>query len=189
MQRRVLYRALEKVCGSAKDLGARHVTLLGELFSHQVGHELSLPYRTMARRIYEGVELLAQRVEAMEQYGDAIRPDQIRMQVLERGQVVEISKKKYTKWFDYDKIKYNAQIRKRQNGDYLVIDDAGHRQKLKSYLVNSKIPRAQRDELLLLADGSHVMWVIGYRISDYYKVDEHTQRVLEVRYDGGKEDE
>ena len=53
----------------------------------------------------------------------------------------------------------------------------------------NQIPQAQRDELLLLADGSHVMWVIGYRISDYYKVDEHTKRVLEVRYDGGKEDE
>ena len=111
------------------------------------------------------------------------------MEVLERAQITEISKKKYTKWFDYDKIECNVQIRKRQSGDFLVIDSAGHRQKLKNYLVNEKIPQAERDGLWLLADGSHIMWVIGHRISDYYKVDEHTKRVLEVQYYGGNEDE
>ena len=81
------------------------------------------------------------------------------------------------------------QLLLRQSGDYLVVDSSGHRQKLKNYLVNEKIPKAERDGLLLLADGSHIMWVIGHRISDYYKVDEHTKRVLKVQYHGGKEDE
>ena len=189
MRRRVLYRVLWTVCGSAKDLGSRHVALLEELFSHQVGRVMMFPYQAVATRVYEGVCLSVPCEEESGADVDTIPADQICMRVLEWDRIGEISKKKYTKWFDYDKIKYNAQIRKRQSGDYLVIDGAGHRQKLKSYLVNEKIPQAQRDELLLLADGSHVMWVIGYRISDYYKVDEHTKRVLEVRYDGGKEDE
>lgn len=81
------------------------------------------------------------------------------------------------------------QIRRRQDGDYLTIDAEGHRQKLKNYLVNEKIPRQERGQLWLLADGSHIIWVIGHRISDYYKVDTHTRRILKVQYSGGKEDE
>ena len=189
MQRRVLYRALETVCGRARDLGMRHVTLLQELFAHQVGHELAFPYGVLAARVYEGVELLPGHARDVRKNEQEIVPDQIRMDVLEQFELSEISKKKYTKWFDYDKIEYSVQIRKRQSGDYLVVDSSGHRQKLKNYLVNEKIPKAERDGLLLLADGSHIMWVIGHRISDYYKVDEHTKRVLKVQYHGGKEDE
>ena len=187
MQRRVLYRALETVCGRAKDLGARHIVLLQELFSHQVGRELMLPYRVRARRTYEGVELFVK--SGSEVIEEETAPGQIRMEILEHVPIAEISKKKYTKWFDYDKIECNVQIRKRQSGDYLIIDSAGHRQKLKNYLVNEKIPQAERDGLWLLADGSHIMWIIGHRMSDYYKVDEHTKRVLEVQYYGGNEDE
>ena len=189
MQRRVLYRALQTVSERAKDLGARHIELLRELFLHQVGRELVFPHGVLAVRTYEGVELLTGSVQDAWQAGDETLPERIHMEVLERVPISEISKKKYTKWFDYDKIQYSVQIRRRESGDYLVVDQAGHRQKLKNYLVNEKIPKTARDNLWLLADGSHVMWVIGHRISDYYKVDEHTKRVLKVQLSGGKEDE
>lgn len=45
-----------------------------------------------------------------------------------------------------------------------------------------KFQRLQRDEILLLADGSHVVWVIGYRISAYYKVTETTKNILRADY-------
>ena len=189
LQRRVLYRALRTAGGGARDLGTRHVVLLQELFSHQAGRELRLPYEVLAVRAYAGVVLYPKGVPDAGQAEDETLPERIHMEVLEQVPVAEISKKKYTKWFDYDKIQYSVQIRRRQSGDYLVVDSAGHRQKLKNYLVNEKIPKGARDRLWLLADGSHVMWVIGHRISDYYKVDEHTKRVLKVQYDGGKEDE
>ncbi len=121
--------------------------------------------------------------------GMAFLPEQVRMEVLTNFDLAEISKKKYTKWFNYDRIKDNVRIRRRESGDYLVIDGEGHRQKLSRYMVNEKIPQEERDELLLVADGSHVMWVIGHRISDYYKVDENTTKVLKVQLSGGKEDE
>lgn len=186
MQRRVLYRALKTVSGKSKDLTGRHVALLQELFTRQVGRELALPYCVTAVRTYGGLSLLP---ACTENTGERITPDQIRMEVLDDFQLSEISKKKYTKWFDYDKIKHNVQIRGRRSGDYLVIDGDGRRQTLKSYLVNEKIPRAERDQLPLLADGAHIMWVIGHRISDYYKVSEHTRRVLKVQYYGGNENE
>lgn len=105
------------------------------------------------------------------------------------GHMSQISKKKYTKCFDYDKIKVGFCVRNRQPGDYLVVDASGSCQKLKKYLVNEKVPVTERDQLLLLADGAHIMWVVGYRISSYYKVEAHTRRILEVTFCGGEEDE
>ena len=49
-------------------------------------------------------------------------------------------------------------------------------------MVNEKIPSSERDTIPLLADQDHVMWVVGGRISEYYKVTSDTKRVLEVKY-------
>ena len=42
---------------------------------------------------------------------------------------------------------------------------------------------------MLLADDAHILWVIGYRISEDIKVTEHTKRILEIQIDGGRKDE
>ena len=52
---------------------------------------------------------------------------------------------------------------------------------LKDYMINQKIPRTERDSNLLLAEGSHVLWLAGYRISEYYKISENTKFVLQVQ--------
>jgi tRNA(Ile)-lysidine synthase len=187
MVRRVIYGCVERLVPGAKDVGARHIALIQELFSHQVGARIRLPYGIAAERTYEGISLFREsdicenRTENFE--------NQFFMEIVTGLIKSEISKKKYTKWFDYDKIKNNVQIRARRQGDYLVIDREGHRQSLRRYLMNEKIPAAERESLPLVADGSHIMWVVGHRISDYYKVDEHTKRVLKVQWNGGKEDE
>ena len=38
---------------------------------------------------------------------------------------------------------------------------------------------------MLLADGSHILWVVGKRISEGYKVTKETKRVLKVQVCGG----
>ena len=40
---------------------------------------------------------------------------------------------------------------------------------------------------MLLAAGSHILWVIGQRISEAYKVTLKTKHILEVCIHGGKE--
>ena len=96
-----------------------------------------------------------------------------------------IPQNRYTKWFDYDKITTTLLLRTRRQGDYLTIDDALHTKSVKQYMINEKIPRMQRDSMHILADGAHILWVPGYRISTRYRVDESTRRILQVRLRGG----
>jgi tRNA(Ile)-lysidine synthase len=92
-----------------------------------------------------------------------------------------IPQKAYTKWFDYDRITTCAVFRLRRPGDYLVINRDGQRKKLKKYLINEKVPKSRRENMFVLADDSHIMWVPGLRISEYYKVTDSTATILEVR--------
>lgn len=89
----------------------------------------------------------------------------------------EVPKKKYTKYLAYDTMAPCPVLRTRREGDYLIINSDAGKKKLKDYLIDEKVPRARRDELLLVAQGSHVLWVIGMRISEGAKVSAHSKAV------------
>ena len=96
----------------------------------------------------------------------------------------EIPVKNYTKWVDYDRISNSLVVRHRRRGDYITINDEGQTKKLKSYFVDEKIPSEVRDKVLLIADGSHIVWIIGYRLGSYYKVTERTNKILKLVFKG-----
>mgnify|MGYP000060724633 FL=1 len=107
--------------------------------------------------------------------------------VFSRDNSQNIPEKTYTKWFDYDKIASTVVFRTRQQGDYLTVNKALNHKSIQDYFVNEKIPAKERDHLFLLAEKSHIIWVLGRRISEYYKVRENTKRVLQVKVAGAEE--
>ena len=83
------------------------------------------------------------------------------------------------KWLCADDLVNPLQWRSRRTGDYITLPSG--RKKLKDFMIDEKIPRVERDRLALLADGSHVLWIYGHRISEAVKITENTQLVLHVR--------
>ena len=96
----------------------------------------------------------------------------------------ELPQNRYTKWFDYDKMEERAVIRTRGRGDFLTIADGKGKtvhKSLKDYMIGEKIPRRLRDGIRLVAFGNHILWLVGWRISEDFKVSGDTERVLQVR--------
>ena len=94
-----------------------------------------------------------------------------------------IPQNKYTKWFDYDRIERSIVIRTRRPGDYLTVNAADQRKTLKAYFIDRKIPQKERDQICLVTDGDHVIWIVGERISNYYKVGETTRTILSLTFE------
>ena len=190
MKRRIVYEAIAAAAGSKKDIERSHVEAVMELMENQSGRQLSLPYDLNAQRIYQGIRLVKLHTAAKEETRGKTPEEMqklVRTRVFDRPDELLIPKKKYTKWLDYDKIKNGLQVRTRRSGDYLQIDDAGGKKSLKKYLIDEKVPGEERGDLPLLCDGDHVVWVIGRRVSAYYKVTDETRRIIEVLYIGGLE--
>ena len=85
-----------------------------------------------------------------------------------------------TKWFDYDKIKGTVLFRRKEQEDFLQIDGIGHHKKIKKLLKDEKVDATEREKLWLFAEGKHVIWIPGIRISEAYKVDKDTKTILEI---------
>jgi len=62
-------------------------------------------------------------------------------------------------------------IRNRRHGDrFRPLGLGGHAKKLKSFLIDRKIPREQRDRIPLLIWNGEIVWVAGVEISDSFKI-------------------
>lgn len=187
LQAYVLRRMLAVAAGSEKDLSSRHIDALLDLLKGAVGRRADLPQGIRAEREYAGLKIEKNTgiKPAPPEHGTEI-PLEITVFPREKGQEnQEFPKNQYTKWFDYDKIKGMLSVRTRRTGDYITLSGGG-RKSVKAYMIDEKIPAARRDSIFLLAEGSHVLWIIGYRISEYYKIGPETATILQAKLDGGE---
>ena len=178
-----------------KDITARHIDSVLELLGKGTGKEVNLPYG-MTAGIEYGRLIFSRGKEAYAMPDSIAGPERsgeraaarLDFQVFPRQNQQEIPKNQYTKWFDYDKINSALSVRYRETGDYITLAGGG-RKTVKSFMIDEKIPKEERGKILLAADGSHILWIIGYRISEYYKITDDTHTVLQIQIDGGKIDE
>ena len=196
----VIQRVLEQVSNKRKDISMIHMKDVESLFENQVGRRIDLPYAMQAVRCYEGVRLekKEKKIPKVREANVLDAPEICMRDVLVCHRIfanaskkqndtdtmrdIQLSEtgKRYTKQFDYDIIKGNVVVRTRQSGDYIVMNEQGNKQKIKDYFINQKIPSEKRDTILLIAEESHVLWIVGYRTSLAYKVSERTNKILEI---------
>lgn len=195
----VVKEAIGRAAGGLRDVGNRHIEAVVRLFGQQTGRTVSLPEGICASRCYEGVRIGKKehdRTTALEKRREICLSETkettfcgrtFSFRILQNStDISDIPEKTYTKWFDYDIMDDNVELRTRLPGDYITIDRHGKTQKLKSYFINEKIPAELRDSLILVAKGHHVLWIVGYRMSYSCHVGSGTKRILEIRVDEGE---
>ena len=169
----VLWRIFLEAHGGLKDVGERHFDALKALAEQESGSRLMLPGGRTILREQESIRLLSDLGEKKETWSFRIR-------LFPWKEGLKIPAGTYTKWIDYDIIKNPLCLRTRQEGDYLILPD-GSRKSLARFMIDEKIPLGKRDTVPLLADGSHVLWVIGYRLSAAAYIGSGTRTAAEIQ--------
>ncbi|NLD50506.1 MAG: tRNA lysidine(34) synthetase TilS [Clostridiaceae bacterium] len=196
-KRRILRRALKQLKGSTRGIENTHIESVINLTENgKTGSVLHLPsgirilksYKTV--KVYEfkedgsdsnfDVELKIPGTTFVEEAGVTIES-----YLEDRIGETEIKRSKNSnneQLFDYDKINGVIRIRKRCDGDVFKPLNSNGTKKLKEYFIDKKIPSEIRDKIPLVAVGKEIIWIVGNRMSDRFKVTENTKRVLRLSY-------
>lgn len=193
MLKRIIMKALGELASGMKDIGETHIESVAALADAQSGKYADVRQGITARREQNGILIYRDcqnevyeplKIEVPSVITPWDRTERFEFEIVDWNKNKKILNNIYTKCFDYDKIKVGLWLRTREEGDYLVIDSQGHRKKLNQYFIDEKIPEYMRKRTILLADGHHIMWVVGRRISAEYKITDDTKRVLAVHCKG-----
>lgn len=166
LQRRALRLMTRDVL--AQDVSLAHITALqGILISPNPSAQCALPHGYIARRRYDGIEILRETANTFPATALPIPGETV---LSELGMKItckftENFKKSVNSPFRFA-IKYDmiAQsilwIRPRRSGDQMSVDGV-HRKTLKKLFIERRIPRAERERTAVLTDGERVLAVAG----------------------------
>lgn len=81
---------------------------------------------------------------------------------------------------DYEKLHFPLVLRKWQSGDEFCPLGMKGKKKLSDFFIDQKMSVNEKSNQWLLCSGSDVVWVVGRRIDDRYKIRENTQTVYKI---------
>lgn len=79
---------------------------------------------------------------------------------------------------DLDLVAFPVTVRPWKPGDRFMPLGMKQMKKISDFLIDLKVPVTEKEQVLLLLSGSDVMWVMGYRIDDRFRVSEETGKII-----------
>lgn len=193
IQQRIIRIAILIINGSLQGITEVQISSVINLFlASNTGKEVHLSNNIIAKTSYgdliieKGVgeeaskyfyELRFPGLNALESIGYSFN-----IEIFPKDDGFTMNKGKNIKCFDFDKVKGNLAVRNRLDGDRLIPFGMKGTKKLKDYFIDEKVPKEMRDKIPLIVDEENILWVVGYRTNDLYKVTKKTKRILSISY-------
>lgn len=83
---------------------------------------------------------------------------------------------------DYDKVQFPLMLRKWEKGDYFKPFGFDHYKKLSDFFVDRKYSLLDKERAWILASGEKIIWLVGDRLDDRFRIDTDTSRILEIMW-------
>lgn len=93
----------------------------------------------------------------------------------------EIVKDKNIACVDLDKVEFPLLMRKWRQGDYFQPLGMTGFKKVSDFFIDQKIPLHEKDRTWLLCSGKKIVWIMGHRIDNRFKVTNSTTRILKIK--------
>ncbi len=84
-------------------------------------------------------------------------------------------------FIDYDKLTFPISLRHKKEGDFFYPLGMNQKKKLSKFYIDEKYSLFDKEQQWLLCSGENIVWVIGKRLDNRFKVTEKTKKILIVR--------
>ena len=196
LRRRILRLAVAEVFGEVRDLYFNHFESMLNLIDGEAPNStLDLPNDGAFRRAYN--RILIQKVVdnyVPFEYEVAV-PGHTPLPLLDAEMIATVAEQpmnctvadkfpdgKFQAVFDLDLLQLPLTLRQRRDGDRFHPLGMQGTKKLKDFLIDAKIPRQERERVPVLMNRDEIVWVVGYRTSELFKIRADTKRRLYLSY-------
>jgi tRNA(Ile)-lysidine synthase len=157
-----------------KGKSGRRVKLIGNIWAEVSGENLAI-YKERKRQYDYTISLPGEKnfkSLGMKIRAEVVSRSSLPKRIKSNGEEVA--------FLDWEKLKEPFILRSRRPKDKLKPLGMQGTKNIADFLIDMKVPRYERDEVMLLTTQGEIAWVVGYRISDEFKVTDKTKRVLRM---------
>ena len=189
---RIIRLAIHDSVGNLYNFEKIHIYDIIRIQKCSTGKELNLPKNVYAFNNYGDIVICRNKKQNIKIYDEEYIlhsgmneikhiKSKITIKSINMKEKLDYKYNNLVKHFDYDKVKGHITLRHRRDGDRFSPLGMSGSKKLKDLFIDLKVPKEQRDEVPLICFGDHIAWIIGYRVSELFKIDENTKNILEVK--------
>lgn len=106
------------------------------------------------------------------------------VELCEQQTPIQFSKDNKTLFVPSSKLSFPLTLRHWQPGDYFYPLGCKGKQKLSDFFSNQKIDNFHKDNILLLCNDADILWIVGYRSDNRYKIETNTKQYYKITYNG-----
>ena len=110
-------------------------------------------------------------------------PLNLQIEILKDLSFVKIPKAKEIAMLDADKLIFPLLLRKWDKGDSFFPYGMKAEKKISDYYINLKYSIIDKENQWLLCSGKDIIWVVGQRIDDRYKITDKTKTIYKIEVD------
>jgi len=111
---------------------------------------------------------------------ELLSPVHLKIGVLKRNDSFKTPDTPLVACIDYNKLQFPLVIRKWQQGDYFKPLGMNGFKKVSDFFIDSKLSLPQKENTWMITNGEQVVWIIGQRLDDRYKITPATQTILRL---------
>jgi tRNA(Ile)-lysidine synthase len=109
-----------------------------------------------------------------------LKPLKLSFQKLKKDQDFRIDASPRIAFLDLKKITFPLLLRKWQHGDLFYPFGRNHRKKLSDYFTDEKFSLLDKENIWVLCCRKNIIWVVGHRIDNRFRITTRTQEVLKI---------
>ncbi len=82
---------------------------------------------------------------------------------------------------DLDVLTFPLKLRKWRHGDSFIPLGMKNHKKLSDFFIDEKFSLPEKERTWILCSGDNIVWILGHRISDPFKITENTNTVYQIK--------
>ena len=112
---------------------------------------------------------------------ELLLPRHLRIRHLKNDAGFEVSREANRIHLDADRLTFPLILRNWRTGDsFIPFGMRGHK-KLSDFFTDNKLSLAEKEQVLVLTSDDKIVWVLGYRTDDRFKITNKTKLVIEIK--------
>ena len=115
-----------------------------------------------------------------------IESGRLKQEIITKGNESK-SKDPHIEFFDLAKLKFPLIIRFWRDGDWFIPLGMKGKKKLSDFMIDEKIPVNLKKRLPVLLSGDAIIWIVGYRMDERFKLEPESSRILKITYIPGND--
>lgn len=108
------------------------------------------------------------------------RPLQLSFTIIDNYPGLKINKSGSIAMLDAGKITWPLRLRKWKEGDSFIPYGMNNHKKLSDFFIDNKFSIVEKENVWLLISGDEIVWLIGHRIGNAYRITDSTESILQI---------